>query len=165
MNRKKETLIFLVKLLLLSIPLYLIIFFKIDLGFLQNFIVGHMVPFLNLVGIEARRKGANILLEKFTVVINKDCTGWKGLLFFAALVLSTKSQWKNKLFGLFVGLPAIFSVNILRIFLMILIGGLSKKMFSIIHDVFWQASMILVVLIVWFMWWKFNNIYSLGDKK
>lgn len=165
MNRKKETLIFLVKLLLLSIPLYLIIFFRIELGFLQNFIVGHLVPFLNFVGIEARREGFNVVLQKFTVVINKDCTGWKGLLFFGALVLSTKLDWKKRLFGFFIGLPAVFSINILRIFLMILIGDISKEMFSFFHDVLWQGSMILVVLLVWYMWWRLGNIYSFGDKK
>lgn len=154
-EKLKETLIFLIKLCVLSIPLYLVIFLRIDLGFLQDFITFHLVHFLNFVGVESHRQGFNIILSNSTIVINKDCTGWKGLLFFTALVLSTKVSRRKMIFEILVGLPSLFSVNIFRIVLMIWIGSSSvSNLFSFFHDLLWQFSMVFIVLMLWFIWWN-----------
>ena len=164
-NKKlKETLTFLTRLLLFSIPLYLVIWLGIDLSFLQETMTKTVFSFLNLIGVSVEREGFTIMLENFSFYISKDCTGWKGLLFLSALILSTKSTWKRKATGLVVGLPAFFAFNLLRILFMIWLGMKNPELFGLFHDFLWQFSMIAVVIILWLMWEKLD-INSFGNKK
>lgn len=165
MNKKKETLLFLTKLLVLSTPLYLILWLGIDLGFLQEVVTRIIFSFLNLIGTSAERYGFQLVFNGFSFYISKDCTGWKGMLFLAALILSTKSSWKKRCVGLAVGIPAFFSFNLLRILFMIWIGLKDRPLFYLLHDFLWQLSMIAVVLILWFMWTKLDINSSAGKKK
>ncbi|MCK4634783.1 MAG: archaeosortase/exosortase family protein [Candidatus Aenigmarchaeota archaeon] len=170
-NKKlSETLIFLTKLLLFSIPLYLVIWLGIDLGFLQETVTKTVFSFLNLMGVSVERQGFLLIFENFSVNISKDCTGWKGLLFLSALILSTKASWKKKAAGLAVGLPAFFAFNLLRILFMIWLGMKNPELFDLFHDFLWQFSMIIVVLVLWLMWTRikiksFANEYIKHGKK
>ncbi|MCD6398621.1 MAG: archaeosortase/exosortase family protein [Candidatus Aenigmarchaeota archaeon] len=156
-EKLKRTLIFLIKLTLLSLPLYAIIFFGVNFDFFQGFIVFHFVNFLNFIGIPSTQNGFSIILSSLAIVINKDCTGWKSLLFFIALIIATDIHWKRKTINIFLGSLAIFSINILRIFVMILIGLAYPSIFSFLHDLLWQFSMIFTVIILWLMLWKFSK--------
>ena len=153
-KKLKETLIFLAKLIIFSIPLYIVIWFNISFNPIQDFLTYHVFHFLRFFNVQVSRDGFNLIFQNFSIVINKDCIGWKGMLFFLALVLSTKSTWKKRLVGLLVGIPAVFSVNVLRIIFMIWVGFNIPGMFSIFHDILWQGSMIFLVLVLWLMWWK-----------
>jgi len=153
-KKLKETLIFLAKLILLSIPFYVVIWFNISFAFAQDFLAYHIFHFLKIFNIQVSRDGFNLIFQNFSIIINKDCIGWKGILFFFALVLSTKSTWKKRFIGLFIGIPAVFSVNILRIIFMIWVGFNIPNTFSIFHDILWQGSMIFWVLFLWLIWWK-----------
>ena len=63
--------------------------------------------------------------------------GW----FWAMLVLAT--------FGI---LPAIYLFNILRIFVLLIVGSTSKRAFDFMHLYFWQATLILMIATVWVGW-------------
>ncbi|MCD6477426.1 MAG: archaeosortase/exosortase family protein [Candidatus Aenigmarchaeota archaeon] len=157
-RKLRYTLMFLIKLIVLSLPLYVFLELNIGLDPLQSFIAQHVFYFLKMTGMNPNMNGFSISLDKTSIIINKDCTGWKGILFFSALVLSTSSSWKKRIWGILIGIPSIFSVNILRIIVMIWIGINSPEFFQLIHDILWQSSMILLVLILWIIWWR-NNIF------
>jgi len=156
-EKLKKTLIFLIKLTLLSLPLYAIIFFRVNFDFLQGFIVFHFVSFLNFIGISSMQNGFSIMLNDSTIVINKDCTGWKSILFFIALIIATNMHWKKKIANIFLGVFSIFSVNMLRIFIMLLIDLTHPGVFTFLHDLLWQFSMIATVIIIWLMLWGFSK--------
>jgi len=163
-DKKKETLFFLTKLLALSTPLYLILWLGIDLSFLQEIVTRVIYSFLNLTGTPAERYGFSIVFRDFSFYISKDCTGWKGMLFLMALIISTKSTWKKRLVGFTVGLPAFFSFNLLRILFMIWVGLSNPVIFYLLHEVLWQLSMIMAVLVLWLMWARLD-INNLKNRK
>ncbi len=162
-ERKKETLLFLSKLLALSIPLYIVLWLGVDLGFLQETITRIVFSFFSMTG-EVQRHGFVLVFPGFSVNIDKDCTGWKGMMFLLALILSTRASWKKRLAGIAVGLPVFFSFNLFRILFMIWIGLGSRETFYLLHDVLWQASMIAVVMVLWLMWARLD-INNSGSRR
>lgn len=155
-EKMKETLFFLLRLLVLSVPLYLIIWLRLDLSFLQEAVTRNVISFLGLAGIPAGREGFLLAARGFSFYISKDCTGWKGMLFLAALILATKASWKKRAVGLAAGLPAVFAFNLLRIIFMIWLGMSSPELFGVFHDFLWQLSMIGAVILLWLMWTKLD---------
>ncbi len=153
-DKLKKTQIFLTKLLILSIPLYLIIWFGVDFSLLQEFTTNSAVWILNSIGIASTRDGFNILSENFAFFISKDCTGWKGMLFLFSLIVATDSKLKKKFLGIFITLPIFFSLNLIRIILMVWVGISNPGIFEILHDFLWQISMIFLVLFLWLGWEK-----------
>jgi len=152
-EKLKETILFLTKLLILSIPMYIIIRYNVDFTIIRNFIAFHTSHFLNLVGIPSNFDVHGIIeLKNSSIAINRDCTGWKGMWFFMALILSTKASIRKKITGIAVGTLNVLSVNILRIVVMIWVEINLRGMFTIIHDILWQASIIFIVLILWYIW-------------
>lgn len=164
MNKKKETAIFLLKLLVLSIPLYIFMWIGIDLSFLQEITTNSVISSLRLLGIETSREGFNISAQGFLFHISPDCTGWKGMLFLFSLIMSTKSNWGKKIIGIFATIPSFFSFNVLRILLMVQIGLGDTRTFELLHDFLWQFSMVAVVLLLWLIWAR-SDINILGVKK
>ncbi|UCG95278.1 MAG: archaeosortase/exosortase family protein [archaeon] len=148
----RETLFFLSKLLLLSVPLYLVIWLGLDLSPLQELVARTVQSFLNFAGYSVEREGFGLLIGNFSFYISRDCTGWKGLLFLAALIFATKAGWRKRALGLAAGLPAFFAFNLLRIMFMVWIGLGNRGLFYLLHDFLWQFSMIAVVLLLWLMW-------------
>ena len=163
-SRLFETQIFLTKLLVLSVPLYLVLWLGIDMGFLQEITASSVVSGLEILGISCERAGFEINSNGFLFHISKDCTGWKGMMFLFSLILATKSSWRKKLIGLGTTLPAFFSFNMLRIIFMVWIGVNYQGMFELLHDFVWQFSMVAVVVFLWLIW-SGLKINSSGSKK
>lgn len=141
----------------------------INLAFLQNYLTNHLFHFFKSASFIVEKSGFNLRIGKHTFNMVKDCTGWKGILFLTALILSTSESLKKKINGLMINLPVIFSINLSRIVVLILlIQRFGPEAYPIFHDVLWQASMIIAVLAIWVTWLR-NKNYSLApltvDKK
>lgn len=162
-NKKLFNILFFIgKLLIFSIPLYVVIWFNIDLYLYQNILASQIHWILKLIGISVGRTGIELLTKKTLFVISKDCTGWKSLLFFTALIISTPSKIKKKTSGLMFGLPVLYLANIFRIIVLILLGIFyGEGYFNLVHDIFWQLFSIGSVLFLWILWMKpFTNFIN-----
>lgn len=153
-----EVLLFLLKLLILAIPLYLILWLKVDLNFLRQLVVEHTKILLSFLNFSIEHEGFSIIIDNLVVLITKDCTGWKSLLFFSSLVIATKSSLKSKVLGLSIGLPSIYVLNLFRI------TGLSYlalfygiKSYNVAHDLVWQVFSIGMILGLWSGWMKLRS--------
>ncbi|MFP4045574.1 MAG: exosortase/archaeosortase family protein [Candidatus Aenigmatarchaeota archaeon] len=156
-----EILIFLVKLSALSIFIYIGGRY-LDFTSVQNYLTHHLYHFFRTMGYTIERTGFNLTLGNFTFSIIKDCVGWKGILFFSALVISTSHPLKWKLNGLIVNLPLIFATNVSRIvFLALFTYNFGPSAYELLHGILWQASMIIAVLMLWTVWLR-NKGYSLA---
>lgn len=147
-----QVLIFLVKLSMLSLILYAILWW-VDLTVLREVVASQLSGFFRFFNFEVMQEGTTLLFEKFSFSITEDCTGWKGLVLFFALVAAVKSPPKKKILGLVVNIPILYSVNILRIVVLIFITrSMGSSAYSLSHDFLWQATMIVTVLCLWFVW-------------
>lgn len=155
-----ETLKFLVKLNLLSIPVYLITFFDVRFNFLQNFTAFLVFKFLKMVGYSVNWFNNLVLLRKgtymFDILIDMDCTAWKSYMFLIALSVATpKKNIKKRLGFLIFSLPTLFFLNILRVFsAVVVLYHFSFSEFQIFHTVLWREGLITAVLLLWYLWLK-----------
>lgn len=147
-----EVLVFLLKLSLLSILLFSIIWWG-GLVFLREFTAAKISSFFNGLNFSVVQKGTSLFLGEASFSITKDCTGWKGLIFFFALVVSVKARLKEKLKALAINLPVVYSVNLLRIIgIIFLTYRYGPQTYHYLHDFLWQVVILFNVLILWTMW-------------
>jgi archaeosortase B (VPXXXP-CTERM-specific) len=88
----------------------------------------------------------------FAVKIIDECTGIYEMLIFSAAVLAFPTTWAKKGLGLALGCPLIYVFNVLRIAVLIGVGRFWPKAFDFMHLYFWQATMIVMITVVWLLW-------------
>jgi archaeosortase B (VPXXXP-CTERM-specific) len=107
-----------------------------------------MLPFTSQIVVSGRV----VSFDGFPVSIIQECTGVIEAMMFAAAVLATATTWKNRAFGLLVGIPIICTFNVLRIVLLLVAGRHDPYLFDYLHFYFFQGAFILVVTLSWLAW-------------
>jgi exosortase/archaeosortase family protein len=156
-ERLWETLLFLIKILVFAIPLYLILTFQGILYPLQGMVSHNVYLVLTSLGFDVVREGFFIGIQgenPFVFTISEDCTGWKSMLFLTALVVAVPNiMWRKRAIGLAFGIPLIYLGNLLRILLIVQVQQAYGIGFaSLVHDYLWQAGLISLVLLIWVSW-------------
>jgi exosortase H (IPTLxxWG-CTERM-specific) len=96
--------------------------------------------------------GKYVTYKGFSVEIIDECTGILEMVIYSAAVISFAAPLRKKLIGIAVGIPTIYLFNILRIFVLLIVGSMSKRAFDFMHLYFWQATLILMIATVWVGW-------------
>lgn len=161
-----SAIIFLVKLNVLSIPLYVILYLNLSYFPFQVFVASVSAEVLKFFGYTFSQFGNELAIlssgQFLQIEVSWDSTGWKSLYTLATLVIATPiSGFGKKLKFLALSLPAIFAINILRIVSTVylsLVFGL--QYFVFLHTVLWRIIAIGTVLVFWliFLWTKRYNI-------
>ena len=155
-ERLYQLLIFLVRLLLFSVPLYLVIDVGISLSGLQQITVSWTLWLLAALGLPATADAFLITIggaTPFSFFISEDCTAWKSILFFLALVFAVP-HGKKRVWA-FLGLPIIWLGNLGRIIGAVLIQQTYGTPAALLaHDIFWRLGMVALVLGLWAVWLK-----------
>ena len=89
---------FFVRLIILSVPLYLVIYLAIDLTVLQNWFAGMSAAILSAFGWSVSVNGSVVSITapaQFTFLIDPDCTAWKSILFLFALIFAVPRKNKS----------------------------------------------------------------------
>lgn len=162
-----KVLVFFIKLNVLVIPLYLIIYLDVSFPILQNFLTASLHFFLSRVNSSISfadhflyipfktEKGFQIE----TFIISFDCTGWKTMYLLFALVLATPSKINKKIKVLAIGLPFVFFLNFIRILTTLLFCmSFGLEYLEIVHTFLWREGLILAVAAIWYIWIKKENI-------
>ncbi|NIO20380.1 MAG: hypothetical protein GTN76_06475 [Candidatus Aenigmarchaeota archaeon] len=156
-KRLWETFLFLIKILVFAVPLYLILTFQGILYPLQELVSHNVYLVLNSLGFQVARDGFLINIQggnPFVFLISEDCTGWKSMLFLTALIIAVPSvKWRKRGIGLVFGIPLIYMGNLLRILIIVHIEQVyGLELANLIHDYLWQAGLISLVLVIWVAW-------------
>ncbi|MCD6381777.1 MAG: exosortase/archaeosortase family protein [Candidatus Aenigmarchaeota archaeon] len=156
-----DVLIFIIKLNIFLIPIYIIPTMSTSLYFLQKFIAISVLDILKFFGIKASLSGLLLTIEtvsgSFGGFIDFDCTGWKSIVVFLALIFSTPSKLKDKLSGIILS-PIFIFANIIRISLVFLsVSIFGPESFSYIHYISWTFLLVLIILL-WIEWIKLRKI-------
>lgn len=155
-----ETLAFLLRLLILVMPLYLILYFSVDLTSLTNLVAWEASVVLETMGYQVERTGSFMLVhggsypQPFRFYISPDSSGWKSLLLLSALIIAVpKVSWKKRSIGLAIGLPIVWLGNLARVVSIVVIErsyGLEAGMLA--HDMLWRFGLSILVLSIWLGW-------------
>ncbi len=157
----KRILLFLVKLNLLLIPLYLIILAGFQLAFLKDVTKDAVLGMLQAGGIGAYETGNFIVVPveggEFAGTVDWDCTGWKSMFALFALVFATDFAIRKKLLGLLF-LPLVYAVNLVRIwFMFYYVHVYGTAHYSVIHATIWSWGLIAAILLFWVAWMRLVN--------
>lgn len=155
----KEILIFLFKLNIFLVPLYVFSYIKVNFYPAQSVVATLVSNLLRVMNVNVVKKDLLIVVSSksgaFAGFIDFDCIGWKSMLAFIALIFATPSSERKKLIGLLF-LPLIFFINILRITIVFfIVATYGIEHFSLVHSVGWSFGMIFMVLVLWVVWMKF----------
>ncbi len=172
-KRQWEILQFLLRLLVLAVPLYVILWLNPSFLPIQNTVADHSYAILTAMGLDVDRNDLVLTIgtsEPFAIYIGPDCTGWKSTVAYFALLFATLgASMRKRILGLLVGIPLIYAGNLSRIVVAVLIErtwGREAAMFF--HDFLWQVGLIALVIILWLAWlrWDFikKHIIALREK-
>ncbi len=154
----RSTLVFLIKLNLLAIPMYMILLSNASFSPLQDVDARMSSAILNMFGYSTSVDGKSVNIMSNGIVksieISWDSTGWKSMYAIASLVLITPIGNINKRLRIAVLCVAIvFALNILRIASTIAVSTtFGFNLFDIIHTLLWREGMILAIVGIWIGW-------------
>jgi len=161
-----ELIVFLSRLIVLALPLYLVIFFAFDLYPMQVMAASQSASIMSSLGWETVLDGVMVTANGFTFMVNQDCTAWKSMLFFFALVFAFPGVASRKrLLGLAAGIPLIWIGNLARIIGTVGIEGIyGEAMAMLVHDYLWRLGLVALVLGLWLAWIRICKPKSKGRK-
>ena len=157
----KRVLLFFIKLNILFLPIYAVIYFDLKYEPVQIVFAGIVNLLISILGFKIVQDGYMLYLgdDGFPIDISFDCIGWKSSYSLIALVVASPGSWGEKFSFLLRWVPVMFLLNLARVVIALVIGYLFGFSFiPIIHDYVLQVAMILAVLFVW-------RIYLLGQLK
>ncbi len=160
---------FVVKFNVFAIPLYIILVMGWTLPALQKLVADFVFSSLTATGYNPAIDGLLISIPinngNWAAVISWDCVGWKSMLALFALVMATDFGAKRKLLGL-VLVPIVFVINLLRIlFMFFWVKTFDLAYYQTVHAVVWGWGLILTILVLWFVWMKYDFGKVLGKGK
>lgn len=107
---------------------------------------------LNGIGISNVMEGTHIILGNSTWIVTPECTAVNVHILFVSFVLAYGSRIRSKLIAIALGLPLLFTANIVRL---VVLGWVTENFPTyarFAHDFAWQAVFILLVVVVWLVW-------------
>jgi len=168
-RRKEKNLIlifldFVITLNILSIPLFIIITFGLELSLLKNFEALVTFFILKIMGVNAYVVENVLFVYDKIYEVSWDSTGWKSLYTFFALVVSTPIFFKRKIIPLIIGLLSIFLFNIVRIVTTIYLSSKGILPFDLLHLSLWRWGLIGFLLSIWFIF-LYTQKNNIGETK
>lgn len=123
------------------------------------------VGLIGIVDDNARSAGKVIWNPNngFGVSIEAGCNGVEASILLIAAMLAFPSAWRQKLFGILIGLVTIHVLNLARIISLFYIGQWDRELFEWAHLYIWQALIMLDVLIVFLLWLRYLVRTQPGD--
>lgn len=96
--------------------------------------------------------GVDLDFNGFGVQIVEACDGILPATIYLSAVLAFPSRWADKGWGVLIGLPAIFLINLVRVVTLVMIGAAWPDVFEQVHIYVWQALVIALAMVVWVFW-------------
>jgi|Deesub1362B_J571_1020462.scaffolds.fasta_scaffold00206_18 archaeosortase B (VPXXXP-CTERM-specific) len=109
---------------------------------------------LSISGMNAETDGQIIFLNGFSMEIIDECTAIYSSIVFASCVAAFPTTLRNKGNGIAAGVPLLYAIDIVRLYFLGIVGVKYPSMFEFVHVYFWQATFIIFVVAVFFVWLK-----------
>lgn len=107
---------------------------------------------LRLFGTPAESNGLSVKSPRFGLVVAQGCDAIQPSALFLCAVLASPVAFKKKLPGIFIGVPLLLAINLVRIVTLFYTGVYWPRMFELMHIDIWQAAFIVLALLFWIVW-------------
>lgn len=122
------------------------------MGPLQELIAATVTAGANGLGAEATRSGTVIRLDQAALDINHECTGVFVLLVYATFVFAYPAPWRQRLYGVTLGVAILMGVNVARLIVLTVIASRSPGWFAYFHEYFFQGLFIALLAFLASVW-------------
>jgi|SRR3989338_8541783 len=96
--------------------------------------------------------GRYLSFNGFGASIEGACDGVQPTYIYISAVLATPSRWRDRAWGLLIGIPIIFLINLIRVGTVIVCGAYWPKWVDWVHLYGWQALLIVLTMAAWVFW-------------
>lgn len=104
------------------------------------------------VGLASTLVDARIYTSNRILDVAVTCIPLNALAVTSALVLATDTSWRNRMWGLLVGVLALFATNVVRVSLVILVAEKAPGAFDFVHESVLTFVPLVVAFSVWLLW-------------
>ena len=148
------------KFCLLFLILIIVFSFLLSLGVVKHYVYTPLTTLiasqaawiLKVLGQKVYASGIIISGEGFSVKILANCNAIFEIMLFLSAVIAFPALLKEKVVGGVLGTIFIYSLNLLRVVLLFLIGVYSPQFFEGTHIYVAQSIFIVMVAIFWLFW-------------
>lgn len=144
-----ESNIFLGKMLAIGAVFHLILWIYPDTSSIQARYAEFITVLMNFLGYNFRAESVYILPG---YEITQDCLGWKSIMAYSALVISSAENVKKNIRYILAGIGVIMLANVVRIITTIHLSEIGLISFEVIHGFLWKWSLTAIVLVSWIYW-------------
>jgi archaeosortase B (VPXXXP-CTERM-specific) len=133
---------------------------KIDLlvSRLMDSVAGATGSVLRLLGQACIVQNNLITMDRLSLEIVLQCTGFYETLIVAAAILAYPATFQRKLKGLLLFVALIYVINLGRMTLLALIGQHSQTLFDLVHLYVFEITSILIIIAMWLLWiWRLSG--------
>ena len=106
----------------------------------------------DLLGMETKVHGSRLSMDTMDFEVIAECTGDFAVMIYAAAVVAYPARWKQRGWGLVLGIPIIFVMNVARMVALVYVALFHANSFEYVHSYLWQGTFIIFVILVWFLW-------------
>ena len=157
-RENKEALKYVALFLSFCVAFYLVYYFltlRGSLSLLKNLTALILGAIFSVGGANVVVNGAALSINGFPLEIIDECTAVFSSIVYCSCVLAYPTTLKNKGLGIAFGVPSLYAINILRLFILTLVGIAYPGMFEFVHVYLWQASFIIFVVVIFLLWLHF----------
>ena len=146
--------IFLAKMLLVGVVFHTVLFLYPNTVAIQETFARFLTDFMNFLGYNFTHHGVYMMDGGSGYEITQDCLGWKSMMAFTALMISS-GKIRSNLNYLFGGLGLIVLANFVRVVTTVHLAEIGIFSFEIIHGFLWKWSLTAIVLALWIIWFEY----------
>lgn len=116
---------------------------------------------LGMLGVPLSQDGAIINAGSFVAVVATQCTAIELMLLVSAATLVWPASPRAKAVALLLLLPAIVTLNLVRVVTLMLTGIGYPEHFDTLHVRVWQPAMVLAAAAMWLLWerWAWKHMH------
>jgi exosortase H (IPTLxxWG-CTERM-specific) len=107
---------------------------------------------LNIFGSWTSTSGTNLSCGDFGIQVAHGCDGVFATAILLSGIIAYPSRIKEKLIGILIGIPALFTINQVRVISLFLLGRRYPGVFEEVHVYVWQPIIIIFAIFVWDFW-------------
>ena len=130
----------------------LYIIFQDNFNFLSSLTASVLSALLGIFGVDHTIDETVLHLGGISLKVIDECTGIYELFVYAGCVMAYPTSSGKKLAGIAFGIPAMFSINMVRLLSLAFVGLWFPSIFSYVHYYLWQVTLILLVVFVMLVW-------------
>lgn len=115
------------------------------------------IALVHLVDAGAVSRGIHLfdVPSGFGMSIQAGCNGIEASIILLSAILAFPAGWREKAWGLLVGLVSLHLLNLLRIISLFYLGQWSLRAFDWAHLYIWQVLILLDVFVVFLLWLRY----------